>query len=235
MKKHRYLVLILFLLSIVTQLPHIANAMEYSHLRLKSAQSSEQQAFLSKIDFNVISEEINPYPIESFAISKNGLIALGVNSSNDTLIYVYNTEGNFLYGYQFISSVFEVFFDDENVAIYWGKENFAATFDPEGNCLSFYKTDGYKENNTPKYDGYARPTSGKIGFIEYSVEHAIGLNPQYDKFIIKDTLGNSLEIYNVEKEHNIKFWSYTSVFLIALTIWSICYLFHIKHNKTENQ
>ena len=235
MIKYRYLVLIFSLLSIVAQLPHIAKAIEYGHLKIKPALYSEQEAFLSKIDFNRISEEINPYPIESFSISKNGLIALGVNSSNDTLIYVYNTEGSFLYGYQFISSVFEVFFDDENVAIYWGKENFAATFDPEGNCLKFNRTDGFKETNTPKYDGYARPTSGKIGFIEYSVEHAIGLNPQYDKFIIKDTLGNSLEIYNVEKEHNTRFWSYISVFLVVVTIWSICYFHHAKNNKTESQ
>ena len=235
MKKCRWLFIMLSLFSVVSQFLCPVFAIEYEDLITKTALNSEPEKFLAKIKLNVITTEIEPYPIESFAISNNGNIALGVNSSNDALIYVYSSDGNFLYGYQFISSVFDVFFDAENVAIYWGKENYAATFDVEGNCIKFFKTDGYKENSNQKYDGYAKPTSGIVGSVQYKVEYGIGLSPQYVKLTIKDSLGNSREIYNVETEHNTKIIGCTTILLIAFSIWSICYFYHVKQSKTTNQ
>ena len=76
--------------------------------------------------------------ISYFDVNSKGYVALGFNDNSiaGNLIYVFDPEGNFLYGYSFeCNGWFGLEWEEDDLWICFLKENIIFLFDSEGNCL----------------------------------------------------------------------------------------------------
>ena len=237
MKKLHYLRTILFIFMILSQLIGSVSAVEFENYDTSPTSLEEQTAFLEKINFRLLDNKEEDHAFSHFAISEQGQIALGFNTGSDAIIYIYDSNGQFLYGYCFLNNkcALTIFFEQEDLSIFWGKSNYIGSFDSSGTCLQFRKViNSERSNNSYNRDRY-RPLSGKVGDIQYAVKRGMGLASNYVRFIIEDSDGNSRIIYNAEKEYHTQIAFYCLLCVIAFlsTIGIIRHNRIIKKKKSE--
>lgn len=162
----------------------------------------ERDRFLCGIQFEQIDKEVSSNPFTYFAISENGLIALCCDTEDIAVIHVYRADGQFLYGYRFKADALSMFFEGENLSIYWFKRSYLGTFDPEGNCLRFRKALTI-DRGDEAYDGViCQPTNGRVGNIQYQAKLGFGPIPTYTRFVVENSDGSIQVIYDVTKEYH---------------------------------
>jgi len=136
--------------------------------------------------------------ISSFDVSKEGKIALAISNGR---IYVYDADGNFLYGYRFqTQGAYGVVFAGENVAIYLVRGDALAVYDPEGNCIDLQDVI-YPGNpdSTWLYQRVSKQQNGKTYMLQRDVE----LTNTYGRLVIADADGNRSAFYDVSLQHTI--------------------------------
>lgn len=191
---------VLLPLCLICCLPVIAFAIKYEDYTVFDVSAHEEADFFKKIGFTTSDIKINGNAFSNFAVSEQGKVALFFDSDK-AAINVYDSHGEFLYGYSFVNggAAFALFFEGEVLSMVWGKELYIASFDAEGNCLAF---GGYK-NTKGNADAYHQdrypPNSGQVGNIRYDASK-IRLCPNYTRFIIEDETGEKTEIYDATKE-----------------------------------
>lgn len=182
----------------------IVSAVDYDHYTVHDVSTQEKAKFLEKIEFLSTNTEAKGNTFSGFAISEQGTIALLFQGETGA-INVYSSNGEFQYGYRFTNgfSTVVVFFEDELLSVIWGKELYIASFDAEGNCVSFGSYVNTKSNADAYHHDRYPPTSGQAGNLQYSVKR-IGLSPEYSRFTVADGTGSKLVIYDATKETRIR-------------------------------
>lgn len=213
----------IFLTVLFCLLPVIgtASAAGYSNYITTPASYEEQEAFFASLQyFERLTEDAEQHPVNCFAISDSGLIALGLDTSDDAILYVYDTTGQFIYGYRFLNNhcAFAVFFEGDNLSIYWGKSRYIGTFDSEGNCIQLHKVVNCPQNSDAYHRDKYRPGKGKVGNTEYIAERGIGILAGYSRFTVKDADGNTRVIFDVTQEQNLRTTVYGVVIFISLAV-----------------
>ena len=136
--------------------------------------------------------------ISSFDVSKEGKIALAIEHGR---IYVYDAEGNFLYGYRFhTQGAYGVVFAGENVAIYLVRGDALAIYDPQGNCIDLQDVI-YPDHpdSTWLYQRISKQQDGKTYMLQRNVE----LLDTYGSLVITDADGNRNAFYDISIQHTI--------------------------------
>lgn len=227
-RSHVFSVLLVLIISL--QLVGNASAFGYRNYDTSPVSAEEALVFSEKFKCEFLTEADKSYAINCYAVSDAGQIALGIDTSEDILIHVYNTEGQFLYGYQFpnCNSAFVLFFEEEYVSIYMAKTGYIASYDSDGNRIELRRViDSERSNDAFLSDRY-RATNGKIGDGWYYAERGI-LTTAFTRFMIEDNTGNRLVIYDVTKEHNTRMIGYGIVALVFFSLFAV-----ISHgNKKE--
>lgn len=87
--------------------------------------------------------------IKCFDINEKGMIALGLYSSDDKAIYVYNPKGEFEYGYAFMDyGDFGVEWDHDNLLICSARGDVITAVDRDANCVDMKRITDSIGNNT---------------------------------------------------------------------------------------
>lgn len=215
----------LLLLSLLLfQIVGSVSAVGYKNYVTESVSEEEKTDFLMRVEFfDLLEYAEQTQIIDCFALSEQGLVALAFNESEDAAINVYNLDGQFLYGCRFINnhSALAIFFEGEDLSVYWGKNDYIGSFDSEGNCIQFKRVVDSPQNSDAYLNDKYRPLSGNIGNIQYYAEHPFGFLPGYVRFAVEDSEGNRRVIYDVTKEHTFRIIVGSIFILVVLSLVAV--------------
>ena len=161
--------------------------------------------------------------IDSFDVSENGMVAVAHHLIYTDNIFIYNSEGEFQYGYSVNSyGVVEVEFDNDNLIICFVRSDVALSVDSNGEVQSVLEIPNTKENEEHwKYLTYLREKT--VGDTKYSLE---GFS-DYNKVIARNASGEETVIYDATAEILIYDLVIAGIFLIGV----ICAHKKIKRSK----
>lgn len=178
-----------------------AFASEYKYYDTEYASPENEEQFLKTTNIDLLTNEEYDCAFTHFALSETGLVALGFNTEKYAVIYIYDFDGKFQYGYQFINNncAFAFYFEDDQMAIHWAKSDYIGRLDADGNIHHLRKVRNTTRNHDTYHANRYRPASGRVGDFQYYAE-GNWLSQKYSRFIIEDSNGNKTVIYDVVEE-----------------------------------
>lgn len=177
--------------------------------------------FVQARDFQWIEVPIETGDINCFDVSPNGWIALGINSSPYAVVNIYDFSGQFLYGYKFLNRgmFMTLFFEGENLSIYFGRANLIGTFDRQGECVLLREVAQTKWNDSVLNEISHRSTNGTIGGYSYYLDGGSILKElSWSRFVLTDSNGTDTIIYDVSKDHTVLSFVGSIIVIFALMI-----------------
>jgi hypothetical protein len=168
--------------------------------------------------------------ISTFDVNNSGQIAIGLSNKK---INIYDTDGQFQYGYSFSTAGdYEMEWDKQNLIIYLVRSDIALKVDSEGNYLELESIDNSIENNS--YWNYLeRKTSQTSGGNYYEVNNKKGINifaTNYSRLVKTDSNGIETIIYDVSKT---KMASQVTIILLVIGLITITTLIIIEGWKDK--
>ncbi len=231
MKKLLFFVVVVFVLS--AALPKTANAMNTGYLARPMS--------LDEVDyeFNLITEPTAHHPIVCWAVSEEGLIAIGTERLiGRKTVSVYDTDMNFLYGYTFTAtSAFRIAWDGPNVIVYFVRGNCGFALSSEGKIVEAVKIDPYSTEYT-RYSMELDAATKQIGgnrycarndFIPFNV-----LSLAYSRLYRTDVTGETVLLYDAQTEFLLELLIYGATFIGFWAIIIIMVVKQIVKGATEN-
>lgn len=163
-----------------------------------------QKNILSDIELTVFYSEPDKSSIKCFDVNDNGLIALGSSRSTDKRICVYDADGVFKYGYEFVAyGDFGVEWDGDNLNIYFIRGNIIASFNSKGECLGVLSAEDSIENDS-YFRRFIQSDERIVGDKKYVVSNDIGIlgliAPSYSKLSVTDSDGEITVLYDVGEQ-----------------------------------
>ncbi len=165
--------------------------------------AEEQQVFLSNIKLSQMSDEPQKNAIVCFDVSNTGFIAIGSASLDNKYISVYDSSGEYLYGYVFnCNQSFGVQWDGTNIIIYFVRSDVAASFDSNGTNIELRIIEDTTENNS-YWNHYVFSKEKTFDGNRYTIKNNMSLlnvfASSYSQLIKTDSNGNETIIYDVTK------------------------------------
>ena len=185
--------------------------------------------YLEAIKLEIVHEEPRPSTIDSFDVNQDGLLVVG--DLDWTWASVYSPEGKFLYGYKFeIYGSHTVFWNGENVCIYFIRSGILATFDENGTCLDFRElTTG--AGNSDFIKSLNGTTERTVGGITYKMERDIPVLG-YSRIVAYEDGQEPRILYDVTQSHNVH-----TIFKITLFLgwFGICGYYSSKKRRNKKK
>ena len=199
--KHKKLLLSLFIiLSLIFNEAVIVSAMN-TGFSTNEMSTENQQIFLSNIKLSPIREEPKKGAITCFDVSNSGFIAVGFSDFGNKYISVYNSAGEFQYGYVFhANQSFGVQWDGTNILVYFVRSDVAALFDPTGTNIELRVIGNTPENNSYWTHSVFAKTRA-LNNHTYTVRNDLGLfnlfASSYSQLVKTDSTGDATVLYDV--------------------------------------
>lgn len=166
---------------------------------VESFTEEEKNEYIAAIKLKLLDSDGYKSGISSFDVSESGKVVLAIP---DQRIYVYDSTGDFLYGYYFsLDGDYGVGFVDENVAIYAVRGDAIAIYDPNGNCVDVYSVlnpNKHSKQLTQVFSRTSKEVNGKTYTLERDVEAAT-----YARVVIWNEDGTKDIIYDISAQHSI--------------------------------
>ena len=170
---------------------------------------------LENLAVKLLEQEIIERSICCFDVNEEGLFAVGLDESRSRRrVQIYDAAGNYLYGYEFsCSGSFWVEFEGENLAIFFVRGQFVATFTPEGSCVS-----------VKAYSGSAGDTlyaaQKEYGNKTYRMERDVGFHYAFSRLTVTDADGAKKILYDETVIHNIRTLCAYAAVIGFVTVWA---------------
>ena len=168
---------------------------------LQTMKVEDQRTFLSNIQFIKNEKEPHKNSIVCFDVNEDGFIAIGTSDPlSRKSISVYNTSGNYLYGYDFnCEQSFGVEWDGNNLIIYFVRSSVAVLVDEDGTILELQEIENTIDNNSYWYSVFS--TQRTVGNCKYIIRNDMGLfnffASSYSQLVVVDDQGNQIMLYDV--------------------------------------
>jgi len=219
--KHAYLFLSFLLLFVFLTNVIEVKAMNTGFSTVELSEK-DQNSFVSNISLSPLTEEPQKREILCFDVNEYGLIAVGQNGVNRKEVCVYNSQGNYLYGYTFnCSQSFGVEWDGEDINIYFVRSDVIISLSTKGDILDIKKVQNTVDNN--KYSNtLLHSTSRTIGKNTYLIRNDMGIlnwtASSYSQIVIVDAEGVESIIYDVG---STQFTNSVALLMIILLFLSV--------------
>lgn len=199
----------------------------------ESVSSEFQENFLSNIKLSLITEEPEKNSIQCFDVNYNEMIAIGSENLTEKIISIYNSSGNFQYGYQFAcEGSFAVEWDSDNLIIYFVRSGIAALFDPNGNNLEMKAIQDTVENNN-YWNHSVNSIQHTVNGNQYDLKNNMGIfnvfASSYFQLVKTDSDGKAAVLYDCGDKYIAK---YTTAFALII-IFIILVVGMIKSKKEQ--
>ena len=126
----------------------LVTATSFIDIETSQIPDSRKTQILSNIQVELLTTDNMKASIKCFALNQNGFIAIGLDASPQKLVYVFNVDGVFQYGYRFsCDGKFGVGWDGDNIIVYFIRGDIAATFDQAAQCIEMVQLDNSAVNN----------------------------------------------------------------------------------------
>ncbi len=156
------------------------------------------EAFLeNSVPNEFLSEEGARLPFQTFALSEGGQVALVMAVRNSLLVHVYDGEGTFRYGYRLVDAGQVVFFEGEELSVFWVKSGCIETLDDRGNTIRLRTAWNTGENAERSRRHQNPPASSTVGAVSYRAEKDFPCSTTYSRFLLKAGPGTERVIYDV--------------------------------------
>lgn len=134
----------------------------------------DQKTFISSINLSVVNEENSKKAFSCFDVNDSGMIALGQESKGRKYVSIYNSDGEFLYGYSFTAGQsFNISWDGSNVLICFDRSDVVISVDPQGSIVELRRIEDTYENDIYRLN-VLKATSKTANGKEYVSRKNIG-------------------------------------------------------------
>ena len=207
--------------------------------------AEERNRFLGSINFESTNKESDWESISCFDVSDSGYIAIvGESKNGHNSISVYDKDGKFAYGYTLdCSGRFGVGWDGDNIAVYFVREDIAATFDRNANNITCDEIPDTTANSSYWSNEVLYKTRRVKNGVRYEMKNtgkvASAISPVYAVFEMTEPDGTVHVIFDNSKDYDIKLIKTCIAVVVSFTVVaSILTLKTIedrKKNKTKNK
>ena len=183
----------------------------------------DKENFLANFEKNYITE--NPMNlnmgISCFDVNEKGLIAVLHEKSNFKAVCIYNSEGDFLYGYTFTAGQsIVVEWDGDNVNILLVRSDILISLDSSGKLQDIKEVPVTIENN--EYKNRLRKNTRIVGDTKYIIRSNMGpLNmvaTSYSQLVVIDGQGVEYVIFDVSSSQLTK-----TIIVVVVVFAFLCY------------
>lgn len=208
MKSKRVFLLLTFVLLIVISTTVIdVNAMN-TGFSIEELSEEMKTTFVSNISLSLLKSEPEKRGVLCFDVNEHGLIAVGQDGSKGKEVCIYNTQGEFLYGYMFnCAQSFSVEWDEQYINIYFVRSDVIISLDSNANILDIKSVQDTIDNNSYR-NSLLYSTERKVGNTTYLIRNDMGIfswiASSYSQIVIIDATGTESIIYDVSSLQLIK-------------------------------
>lgn len=199
MRNRQYLCIILLVLAIIFNEKNKVLAMDtgFSTVPLDAATIG---TVLENICIVPLSDEPSKAAIKCFAVDEDGSVAIGSNNSENRIVCVYSSKGEFQYGFRFkCSGSFGVGLSQNTLSIYLVRSDIAISISPEGKVNEILKIEDTLENND-YWNNHVFSNKKVVSDAEYILENSAGVfdvfASSYSQLIVTDESGITSIIYD---------------------------------------
>ena len=167
--------------------------------------------FLSNTSIKLLTSEPEKRDFLYFDVNEQGLIAICQDASSSSIsdkVCIYNTAGEFVYGYAFqYTGSFRVEWDNENINILFIRSSVVLSLDSGGNVLDIKGVQDIVDNS--RYINYKLESSRKVvGDKTYTIRNDMWILNwvalSYSQVVVVDIDGTESIIYDVNTEQLIR-------------------------------
>ncbi len=175
--------------------------------------------FLNNIDFVLINEEPQKRKIECFDVGYNN-IAVGFSESDNKTVCVYNTQGEFQYGYRFkTNGGFAVEWDECNIVICFVRSDILIKANPYGDIIEIKRIQDTTENNE-RWNEMLYSTEKTSNGYKYILDNKFDFfASSYSYLTVIDEYGNESVIYTADSSQTAE--KIVAVFVVLLLAFLI--------------
>ena len=172
--------------------------------------AEERNRFLGSINFESTNKEPDWESISCFDVSDSGYIAIvGESKNGHNSISVYDKDGKFAYGYTLdCSGRFGVGWNGDNIAVYFVREDIAATFDRNANNITCDEIPDTTANSSYWSNEVLYKTRRVKNGVRYEMKNtgkvASAISPSYAVFEMTEPDGTVHVIFDNSKDYDIK-------------------------------
>ena len=164
---------------------------------------ADKTAVISKTNMQPIETDSIRGRIECFDVSQDGDVAIGIDNTSSSVIYVYDATGVFQYGFSFnVDGDYGIVYCDNLLGIYFLRGDTIMFCDDSGTCLDV-RTLSSDENGYMQAKEILNRVSKDIGGKRYILERDINIGDSYSRLVVIDEHGNRTTLYDVMPEHSI--------------------------------
>ena len=163
---------------------------------------SRKESCIDSIKLTLVSEAPSGRSIVAFDVNEKGMIALGHDLPNlKKKISIYDSEGNFKYGYSFEThGSFDVEWDGDYLNIYFVRSDYLVTVDSDANIIDIVEVQNTRENQ--KYSMYyLGGTERVVGDTKYTIRSDMGIfsfmQSSYSRLVKTSSDGAETILYDV--------------------------------------
>lgn len=172
----------------------------------------EKTVIIQKTNLEVLQEDINKDGIRYFDVNENGSYALAMGTGSNCRVYVYDSNGVFLYGYRFYcDGDYAIGFHEDDIAIYFLRGNTISLYDADGTCTSVQKVSD-TDWSYAYISEMLNQTTKNIAGRRYVMERDMEISNSYSRFVSISQSGERTVLYDVSSEHALG----QGVFLLAV-------------------
>lgn len=160
-------------------------------------------AIISKANIQPIETANIKNGIKCFDVSNSGEVAIGVDRASNSVIYVYDSSGEFQYGFSlYVDGDYGIAYCDNLLGIYCIRGDTIMLCDDSGTCLDVRTLSSDEQ-------GYFRAIeildriSKEMGVKKYVLERDIEIGDSYSRLVKIDEQGNRTVLYDATPEHII--------------------------------
>lgn len=168
----------------------------------------EEKSFLENWSISVSHHEPVTEPIDCFDVNEEGMIALGFSDSEQKMIGIYTSSGEFQYSYEFeCYGKFGLEWDENGLIIYLVRSDLAIAVDTEGKIKNIFKIEDTMKNNS-YWNHSVFATKRTVGNCKYVIKNDMGIfnisASSYSQLITIDEDGDTNIIYDVNSSQLLK-------------------------------
>ena len=163
---------------------------------------SRKESCIDSIKLTLVSEAPSGRSIVAFDVNEKGMIALGHDLPNlKKKISIYDSEGNFKYGYSFEThGSFDLEWDGDYLNIYFVRSDYLVTVDSDANIINIVEVQNTRENQ--KYSMYyLGGTERVVGDTKYTIRSDMGIfsfmQSSYSRLVKTSSDGTETILYDV--------------------------------------
>lgn len=164
---------------------------------------ADKAAIISKANIQPIETASIMNGITCFDVSNSGEIAIGIDWASNSVIYVYDSQGVFQYGFSFyVDGDYGIAYCDNLLGIYCIRGDTIMFCDNSAACLDV-RTLSSDELGYWQAKEILNRVSKEMGGKRYVLERDINIGDSYSRLVEIDEQGVRTVLYDATPEHNI--------------------------------